>query len=107
MLTFIGCIPVIPPPTNMIDTLEMTINRAKQNEVDILAPLEFTQATQKLEQAKIAMKRQEYETAIRLVEKGLMDIKVAEAKTASEKTKKKVLELQESLELLRKEIRQK
>jgi hypothetical protein len=61
-------------------------------------------ATDKLDQAKRAMEKEDYTKARRLAEQALVDAQVAEAKSASEQARQRARETRQALEALRREL---
>lgn len=92
------------PPVKEIATVEKAINVARDSNAKIYAPLELRYAEEKLNQAKAAFEREEYDKARQLTEEASMDAKFAEAKALSEKEKKLVQETKDSIQILRNEI---
>ncbi len=87
-----------------IANTEKAIGEARDSNATINAPLELKMAEEKLEAAKAAMDKKEYEQARLLVEKAQVDSNLALAKTNSKKAMQNVKELRDSIDALGKEI---
>ncbi|MFO7813808.1 MAG: DUF4398 domain-containing protein, partial [Pelovirga sp.] len=68
------------------------------------APMELKSARDKLNQAQLAMDREEHVGARRLADEAMVDANLAEAKARSAKSKKVVEELKESIRVLQQEM---
>ncbi|MBF0225304.1 MAG: DUF4398 domain-containing protein [Desulfobacterales bacterium] len=99
-----GCAAKIPAPIDKISNVEMAITRARESNANNYAPLDLKLAEEKLAEAKSCMTKEEYKKATIKAEEALLDAQVAEAKARAEKAKKDSKEMQESVDLLRKEI---
>ncbi len=91
-------------PTEKITTVEKALDVARESNATIHAPLELKLAEDKLKKANIAIDEKEFEQARRLADEALMDAKLAEAKSRSEKAKKLSQEMRNSIDTLRREI---
>jgi hypothetical protein len=100
----VGCGPKIPPPHDRISNAEMAIERARQENAIIYAPLDLKLAEEKLENAKKAMSVNNNSTATRLAEESLLDAQAAEARSKAEKAKEMSQKMQESVDSLRREL---
>ena len=87
-----------------IANTEKSIGEARDSNATINAPLELKMAVEKLEAAKAAMEKKEYDQARLLIEKAQVDSDLAMAKTSSIKAKQNVKELRDSIDALGKEI---
>jgi hypothetical protein len=103
-ISILGCGPKIPPPHDRISTAEMAVERARQENANIYAPLDLKIAEEKLENAKKAMSVNNYSTATRLAEESLLDAQTAEARSKAEKAKELSQKMQDSVESLRREL---
>lgn len=92
------------PPTQKLTETETVIRQADQIGANDYAPLEIREARQKLDRAKAAMDREEYEEAGRLAEQARVDAELAHMKTLSGKAQMAVKELKESIQLLQDEL---
>jgi len=89
---------------DQIANTERSISEVRNSNATIKAPLELKMAEEKLEAAKAAMEKKEYEQARFLIEKAQVDSDLALAKTNSIKAKQNVKELRDSIDALDKEI---
>ncbi len=103
-LALMSCGPKIPPPLDRISTAELAIQRARQENADIYAPLDLKLAEDKLANAKKAMSVNNNSAAARLAEESLLDAQTAEARSRAEKAKEMSQRMQESVDTLRKEL---
>jgi hypothetical protein len=103
IMLMVGCAAKVVPVEN-ISSAEMAIKEAESSNAGVNAPLELKLATEKLSQAKAAMQKEEFEEGRRLADESLLDAKLAEAKSRSEKAKKATQELRDSIQTLRQEI---
>src|SRR6185369_401418 len=87
-----------------IANTEKSISEARDSNATINAPLELKMAVEKLEAAKAAMEKKEYDQARLLIEKAQVDSALALAKTSSKKATQNVKELRDSIDALGKEI---
>lgn len=104
VLLFMGACATTNPPTQKLTETETVIRQADQIGAGDYAPLEIRQARQKLEQARAAYNREDYDEAARLAEQARVDAELAQIKTLSGKSQKAVRELRESIRVLREEI---
>ena len=65
------------------------------------APLELAAARDKIEQANLAMARKDYKAARQLAEQAEADVSVAVAKAQANRSDRQLMEVQESIRLLR------
>jgi hypothetical protein len=86
---------------------ESAIKEAQSSTATIHAPLDLKLAEDKLSAANAAVKKEEFVEAKRLADEALVDAKLAEAKSLSEKAKKRAREMRDSVESLRQEIQRK
>jgi hypothetical protein len=86
---------------------ESAIKEAQSSTATIHAPLDLKLAEDKLSAANAAVKKEEFVEAKRLADEALVDAKLAEAKSLSEKAKKRAREMRDSVEALRQEIQRK
>lgn len=83
------------------------MTHAKESEAYSYAPLEIKLAEEKLAQAKQKIAEEEYDQARTLLDQALADAKLAESKSQTEKAKRGAQEMQDSIDLLRKETERK
>jgi len=101
---FLACSANTVPIQKDISNAEMIITRAQTGDVDKYAPLELRLAKEKLQEAKSAFDREEYKSAQYLAEEALLTANLAQEKARTEKTRKIVQELRESIDTLNKEL---
>jgi uncharacterized lipoprotein len=77
---------------------------AKESNASLNAPVELKAAEGKLEAAKAAFDKKDYDNANRLAEQALADVEYARAKGSSEKEKKKADELRQNIKTLKQDI---
>lgn len=101
---FLACSANTVPIQKDISNAEMIITSAQTGDLDEYAPLEFRLAKEKLQEAKSAFDRKDYTSAQYLAEEALLTANLAQKKARTEKTKKIVQELRESIDTLNKEL---
>jgi hypothetical protein len=99
-----GCASKGVSPIENITNAETAIEVAKESNATIHAPLELRLAEEKLSAAQTAFEDGEFDKARFLADEALMDAQFAEAKSLSEKAKKRVEEVRGNVETLRKEL---
>ena len=104
VLFVFGCASKGIEPIENISDAETAVEIAKESNAMIHAPLELRLAEEKLNSAQAAIEQEEFVKAQRLADEALMDAKLAEAKSLSEKAKKRVQEVRESVNTLRREL---
>lgn len=92
------------PPSQQLTDTQMVIQQAEELGAEEYAPLEIRESRKKLEQAKEAVKQEEYEKAIKFAEQARVDAELAQIKARSGKAQKEVAELRESIRVLKAEI---
>jgi predicted S18 family serine protease len=92
------------PPTQKLTQTETVIGQAAQIGAGDYAPLELREARRKLDEARRAYDRKDYDQAARLAEQARVDAELAQIKTLSGKAEKAVTELRESIRMLKEEI---
>ncbi|AMV73753.1 DUF4398 domain-containing protein [Desulfuromonas carbonis] len=100
-----GCAVPAPAPEKQFTLATQSIAEAETSGATEFAPVELKSARDKLSQAKLAMGREENLQAGRLADEAMADANLAEAKARSAKSQKVVAELQESIRVLREEMR--
>lgn len=93
----------VSPIENITDA-ETAIEVSKESNATIHAPLELRLAEEKLGAAQTALENEEFDKAQFLADEAMMDAQLAEAKSLSEKAKKRVQEVRGSVDTLRKEL---
>ena len=101
---FIACSANTVPIQKDISNAEMIITSAHSGDVDEYAPLELRLAKEKLKEARSAFDRKQYTSAQYLAEEARVTANLAQEKARTEKTKKIVQELRESIDTLNKEL---
>ena len=86
---------------------ESAIKQAQDSGAETNAPLQLKIAEDKLAAAKGAAAKEDFLNAKRLADEALVDAKLAEAESLSEKAKKQSREMRESIETLRQELERK
>jgi predicted S18 family serine protease len=104
LLLLTGACATTNPPTQQLTETETVIRQADQIGAGDYAPLEIRQARQKLEQARAAYNKEDFEEAARLAEQAKVDAELAQIKTLSGKAQLAVRELRESIRLLEEEL---
>ncbi|MDY6828088.1 MAG: DUF4398 domain-containing protein [Pseudomonadota bacterium] len=92
------------PPTQLMAQAEYAVEDASEPGIREAAPAEVALARDKYDNAKRAMKDEEYERAGLLAEQAIADARLAEAKARSERAKQAVAELMDAIESLQAEI---
>ena len=77
---------------------------AKESNASLNAPVELKAAEDKLEAAKAAFDKKDYDNANRLAVQALADVEYARAKGSSEKERKKADELRQNIKTLKQDI---
>jgi Domain of unknown function (DUF4398) len=102
ILSITGC-STIGPPKDSVAAADLAVREANKSKAPQYSPLELRRATDKLDEAKRAMDKEEYTRARRLAEEALVDAQLAEAKAASEDARRTASDVRQSLETLRRE----
>jgi PBP1b-binding outer membrane lipoprotein LpoB len=103
MFILSGCAAKVAP-VESIANAEMAVKVAQERNASTFAPLELKIAEDKLNGARTALQKEEFDKAQWLSEEALMDARLAEAKALSEKAKKLAQDMRNSIETLRHEI---
>lgn len=91
------------PPREQIAVARAAVDRAS-GPVAAEAPVEVSQAREKLERATAAAARKDYDEARRLAEQAEVDANLAAAKSQSIRSDRALSEVREGIRLLREEI---
>ncbi len=91
------------PPTEQVANTEKAIGEAGSANATVYAPLELKLADDKLQAAKAAVDKKEYDQALRLLEEAQADADLANAKSASAKARQTAKEMRDSIDALRQE----
>lgn len=89
-----------PIPSEQFAISKTAIDSATAAGADQYSPLEIKSAREKLTSAERAVHEKNYEVASALAEESTVDAKLAEAKSASEKSKRSVEEIDKNLRTL-------
>jgi len=93
-----------PAPTEKIVTAERAVQNARMNNATVNAPLDLRLAEDKLAQARSASEKEDNEIAARLADEALADAEVADAKSRAARTASLSREMNESVDVLRREL---
>lgn len=93
-----------PPPLAELARADASLGLARQADAQTLAPLELDSSEQKLKQARMAMRAEDYVTARRLAEQAEVEAELAQAKAQSARMQQSVQQVRESIRVLREEI---
>jgi hypothetical protein len=104
MIVLAGCAVQAPAPEKQVTLATQSIVQAENSGAVEFAPVELKSARDKLDQAKLAMGKQENIVAQRLADEAMVDANLAEAKARSAKSQKVVEELKESIRILQQEM---
>lgn len=99
-----GCAVQVPAPEKEVALATQSIVQAENSGAVEFAPMELKSARDKLNQAQLAMDREEHVGARRLADEAMVDANLAEAKARSAKSQKVVEELKESIRILQQEM---
>ncbi|MCA6216707.1 DUF4398 domain-containing protein [Ideonella sp. B7] len=97
----------IPAPTADMAVSEAALNHAMGAGAMVGAPTEMTMASDKMAQARAAMRSGHHEPALQLAQEARADARLAEAKTEADKAEKAVSVLGEGSRALRDEMNRK
>lgn len=89
---------------SQIASAATSVEFAEDNGAREFGPAALERAQTELEMAKTAAAEKEYETALRLAERAELDAELAAAQTNNEKAMIALLEIQQSIQTLRREI---
>ena len=94
----------IPPPTEQMAVSKSAIANAVSAGGSEYAPVEMRAAQEKMDRARRAMEKEDYENARWLAEEAQADARLAEKKAQSAKAQKAALVMQDDIRVLREEI---
>ena len=94
----------IPPPTEQMAVSKSAIANAVSAGGSEYAPVEMKLAQDKMDRARRAMEKEDYENARWLAEEAQADARLAEKKAQSAKAQKAALVMQDDIRVLREEI---
>jgi hypothetical protein len=104
MFVLASCAVQAPAPKSQITLASQSIVQAESSGAVEFAPAELKSARDKLNQANLAMDKEENIKARRLADEAMVDANLAEAKARSAKSQKVVDELKESIRILQQEM---
>lgn len=93
----------LPPPTEQLGAARAAIQSAEVNGADKSAPVELTQARERLTAAQLAVSKNDTESARRLADEALVDAQLAQAKASTMRSREGVAQAEASLRALREE----
>ena len=99
-----GCSGLASLSRDNISEGDKAMLEAKESNASLNAPVELKAAEDKLEAAKAAFDKKDYDDANRLAEQALPDVEYARAKGSSEKERKKADELRQNIKALKQDI---
>ncbi len=99
-----GCSGLAALSRDNISEGDKAMLEAKESNASLNAPVELKAAEDKLEAAKTAFDKKDYNDANRLAEQALADVEYARAKGSSEKERKKADELRQNIKTLKQDI---
>jgi len=99
-----GCSGLASLSRDNISEGDKAMLEAKESNASLNAPVELKAAEDKLEAAKSAFDKKDYDDANRLAEQALADVEYARAKGSSEKERKKADELRQNIKTLKQDI---
>jgi hypothetical protein len=102
-LALAGCAST-PPPLEEIASSTTAIDLAEQAGAHDHAPIELASAHKKLRQARMAMANEDYDAARWLAEEAQVEAELAQAKSQSALTQQSLMQVRESIRVLREEI---
>lgn len=103
VLTLGGCASTGDMPREEMAVARAAVERAA-GPAGADAPIEVSQAREKLERANAAVARKDYDVARRLAQQAEVDANLAEAKSHSARSDRALLEVREGIRQLRAEI---
>jgi Domain of unknown function (DUF4398) len=97
-----------PPPATVsqVSQADLAVQQASKSKAPEYASLELYTAREQLAGAQEAMQKKEYAQARRLAERALVNAQLAETKAEAEQSRRAAMELQQSIEALRREAEQ-
>lgn len=103
VLTLSGCASTGDMPREQMAVSRAAVDRAT-GPAGADAPVEVSQARDKMERANAALARKDYDVARRLAEQAEVDANLAEAKSHSVRSNRALVEVREGIRQLRDEI---
>jgi len=99
-----GCGGLAALSRDKISNGDKAMREAKESNASLNAPVELKAAEDKLEAAKAAFNKKDYDNADRLADQALADADYARAKGSTEKTRKKADEIRQNIKTLKQDI---
>jgi hypothetical protein len=93
-----------PPPKDALSVSEAAVANAQAARAYEFAPVPFQTAQEKLNDARIAMEQEDYVKAREMAEQAEVDANLAYYAARNATAKQSAADLQESIEMLRKEL---
>ena len=93
-----------PPPKQELTLTQASIRSAEAAGASTYAAKSLRTAQQKVETAEVLMSKKKHDQAKRLLTQAMADAELAEATSEAEKSKAAYEELQQSIDLMKKEI---
>lgn len=107
MLALGGCASSSPRPANeKLSQAELAVSLAQRSNAVDFAALELRLAEDNLQKAKGAMEKREFDQAQRFAEQALADAQLAQAKAQAAAANNAKKDVSESIETLKKEVKQ-
>ncbi|MBL8523046.1 MAG: DUF4398 domain-containing protein [Betaproteobacteria bacterium] len=103
ILMLAGCASTGEPPREQMAVARAAVERAS-GPAAADAPVEVSQAREKLDRANTALAREEFNTARRLAEQAEVDANLAEAKSHSVRADRALREVRDGIRQLREEL---
>lgn len=99
-----GCGGLAALSRDKISDGDKAMREAKESNASLNAPAELKAAEDKLEAAKAAFGKKDYDNAARLADQALADADYARTKGSTEKTRKKADEIRQNIKTLKQDI---
>jgi hypothetical protein len=93
-----------PEPVAEMATARSTVNSVEAVDVRQMAPVQLDRAQTKLERAEAALREENYDEARRLAQEAQADAQLAEALTEARIAQRNAEQIEQSIEILRREI---
>ena len=102
-LGFSACV-TAQPPVRSLSQAELAVRQASESNASQYAPMELQSAREKLDDARLALRAQDYQRASHLAEQALADARLAESRAAVESSRQTARDLRLTIEALRDEV---
>jgi hypothetical protein len=93
----------LPPPAEQLASARAAIQSAEVSGADKVAPVELTQARERLTAAQLAVSNNDMENARRLADEALVDAQLAQAKASTMRAREGVAQSEAAMRALREE----